>query len=113
MLDTFVKALITTVLVIAITEAAKRSTLFGALVASLPLTSLIAIVWLWGDTGDARRIADLSSQIFWLVLPSLVLFVALPLLLRAGVQFWPSMAIASGLTVAAYLGMVALLTRSG
>ena len=77
----------TAVLVVAISEVAKRSSLLGAVLASIPLTSLLAMVWLYADTGDARRSPSLATGIFWLVLPSLVLFVALPLLLRAGMAF--------------------------
>ena len=113
MLQTAIKVLVTAVLVVAIAEVAKRSTLFGALIASLPLTSLIAIIWLWHDTGDNDRIADLTQGIFWLVLPSLVFFIVLPVLLRSGWAFWPSLGVASGLTAAAYFAMVRLLARLG
>lgn len=113
MLQTGVKFAVTALLIVAIAEIAKRSTLFGALVASLPLTSLIAIIWLWFDTGDTERIAALATDISWLVLPSLVFFIALPWLLRAGWSFWPSLAIAAGLTAAAYFAMVRILARFG
>ena len=74
MLQTAIKVLLTAVLVVAISEAAKRSTLLGGILASLPLTSLLAIIWVYGETGDTARIANLSVSIFWYVLPSLVLF---------------------------------------
>ena len=83
MLYTAIKVLLTAVLVVAISEAAKRSTLFGGILASLPLTSLLAFIWLYGETGDTGKIASLSVSIFWYVLPSLVLFIALPMLLGA------------------------------
>lgn len=113
MLQTAVKVLVTSVLVVAIAEAGKRSSLLGALLASLPLTSLIAMIWLYADTRDGEKVADLASSIFWLVLPSLILFVALPLLLRRGVPFAASLAVASALTVAGYFAMLALLRRFG
>ncbi len=72
---------------VAISEAAKRSTLLGGILASLPLTSLLAFIWLYGETGDTGKIANLSVSIFWYVLPSLVLFVALPILLARGPRF--------------------------
>jgi hypothetical protein len=92
---------------------AKRSPLWAAALASLPLTSLLAFVWLYLDTGDAMRVATLAQGIFWLVLPSLVLFVALPLLLRAGWAFWPGLALASAATALAYAAMTWLLSRLG
>ncbi len=113
MLYTAIKVLVTAVLVVAISETAKRSTLLGGIVASLPLTSLLAFIWLYGETGDAGKIANLSVSIFWYVLPSLVLFIALPILLGRGFDFWLSLVIASALTFAAYLLMTALLARFG
>ncbi len=113
MLYTALKVLITAALVVAISEAAKRSSALGALIASLPLTSLLAFVWLYGETGDTAKIASLSHSIFWYVLPSLVLFIVLPLLLTRGVNFWPSLAIACAATFAAYLLMTKLLARLG
>lgn len=113
MLQALVKVLLTSVVVVAVAEAGKRSSLLGALLASLPLTSLLAMVWLYADTRDSEKIASLSTGIFWLVLPSLILFVALPLLLRRGLTFVPSLAVACGLTVAAYFVMLALLKRFG
>ncbi len=72
------KVLITAILVVAISEIGKRSTLVGALLASIPLTSLLALVWLYRDTGDALQAATLASGIFWLVLPSLLFFLVFP-----------------------------------
>lgn len=100
-------------LVVAVSEAAKRSTLLGALIASLPLTSLLAMIWLYVDTGDAEKVADLAGAILWLVLPSLILFLALPVLIRLGWGFWPSLATASAVTVAGYLALVRLLGALG
>lgn len=113
MVEYAVKIAATALLVVAIAEAARRSTLLGAFMASLPLTSLIAMIWLYAETHDTERVAALSSGIFWLVLPSLVLIVALPALLRHGVPFWPSLAIASALTAASYAALAAILTRAG
>lgn len=109
MIETIIKIGLTSVLVVAIAEISKRSSFFGALLASLPLTSILAMIWLYVDTGDGEKIASLSTGIFWLVLPSLILFVALPLLLRAGIAFAPSLVVAAGLTILGYVAMVYLL----
>ena len=82
-------------ILVAIAEVAKRSTFWAAALASLPLTSLLAFVWLYLDTGDVQKVAALAGGIFWLVLPSLLLFVLLPILLRNGLGFWLSLAISS------------------
>ena len=107
------KVFITAVLVVVISEVGKRSSTLGAIIASLPLTSLLAFVWLYGETGDTAKVADLARGIFWYVLPSLVLFIVLPLMLSQGYAFWPSLAAASALTFAAYLVMIAILSRFG
>jgi hypothetical protein len=113
MVYTAVKVFVTAVLVVAIAETAKRSTVLGGIIASLPLTSLLAMIWLYGETGDTAKVASLATSIFWYVLPSLVLFLALPMLLGRGVGFWLSLFIASALTFAAYLLMTAILPRFG
>jgi len=97
-----IKAAISGIIVAAVSEIARRYPGWGGLVASLPLTSLLAMLWLWRDTGDKLRIADLSISTFWFFLPSVPLFVALPLLLRSGLGFWLSMAIVVAGTLALY-----------
>jgi hypothetical protein len=105
------KILLTAAVVVAVSEIAKRSSFWGALLASLPLTSLLAFVWLQLETGNSQGIANLSQSIFWLVLASLPLFLILPALLRAGWSFWPSLGSACVVTVGAYFGLVWVLGR--
>ena len=100
-------------ILVAVAEVAKRSTFWAAALASLPLTSLLAFVWLYLDTGDVQKVAALAGGIFWLVLPSLLLFVLLPVLLRLGWGFWASLAVSSAATALAYVGMIRLLAAFG
>lgn len=83
-----IKLVISAALIVAISEVAKRSTLFGGLIAPIPIVSTLAMIWLYVDTADTDRVAQLSTSIFWLVLPSLVLFPLLPVLLQRGIQFY-------------------------
>ena len=108
-----VKVLITALLVVAVSEVTKRNIVAGALLASIPLVSVLAMIWLHLDTGDARRISAFSLAVFWLVLPSLILFLALPALLKTGMNFYLSLAGSMLLTALAYLGMVWALGRFG
>jgi hypothetical protein len=108
-----VKVALSAAVIVAVTELGKRSSFWAAALASLPLTSLLAFVWLRIDGVDNERIAALSTGIFWLVIPSLLLFVLFPLLLRAGLSFWISLAASSAATALAYAGMVAVLSRFG
>ena len=97
-----IKAAISGVIVALVSEIARRYPGWGGLVASLPLTSLLAMIWLWRDTDDSLRVAELSSSTFWFILPSLPLFVVLPMLLRSGMAFWAAMAIVVAGTLALY-----------
>ena len=94
MLYLFVKAAVSGAIVAAVSEIARRYPGWGGLVASLPLTSLLAMLWLYRDTADGGRVADLAGSTFWFIIPSLPLFLALPPLLRSGLGFWASMGIA-------------------
>lgn len=107
------KIILSATVLVAVSELAKRSSFWGAALASVPLTSILAFVWLYVDTGDIQRVSALSHGIFWLVLPSLVLFIALPLLLRGGVNFWLSLTISCLVTALAYVGMLRLLAVFG
>jgi len=107
------KAAISGVIVAAVSEIARRYPGWGGLVASLPLTSLLAMLWLYRDTGDAGRVAELSTSTMWFFLPSIPLFIALPLLIRSGFGFWASIAIVVGLTLALYAIMFWAAPRIG
>ena len=107
------KVIISALLIVAISEIAKRSTGFAALVASLPLTSLLAFIWLQLEDSPPEKIAELSNQIFWLVIPSLLLFLLLPLLLKHGLSFWISLGISVAATAGCYLAFLPLLRRMG
>jgi hypothetical protein len=113
MLYYVVKVLVSALVIVAVSEIAKRSTAFAAFVASLPLTSLLAFIWLKLDGEAPERIGELSGQIFWLIIPSLALFPLLPFLLRQGVSFWASLAAAIAATAGAYALMLPLLRRMG
>lgn len=99
------------IIIAVVSEVAECSPAFGALIVSLPLVSLLGILWLWRDTGDVERIASHAESTFWYVLPSLPTFLALPALLRAGVGFWPAMAASCTLTIALYFITAWALTR--
>ena len=107
------KIVITTFLIVAISEIAKRSTFIGAILASVPLVSVLAMIWLYIDTKDVTRISSLSISVFWLVIPSLALFLVLPLLLKQGLNFYLSISVSIGLTVGCYWMMVSALNHFG
>ena len=105
-----VKVLISALVIAAVSELGKRYTLVAAILASLPLTSVLAITWLYLDTRETEPIIELSGSIFWAVLPSLVFFIALPLLLRTGMHFWLALLLSITIMAVAY-ALYALLLR--
>ncbi len=113
MLYYFVKLIISALIIVLISEVSKRSSFVGALLASLPLVSVLGMIWLYVDTKDVEKVSTLATSIFWLVLPSLALFIALPLLLKQGVSFSLSMALSIMLTILCYGVMVGLLSFFG
>jgi len=108
-----IKIFITTSLIVVISEIAKRSSFVGALLASIPLISLLAMVWLYIDTKDVTKVGNLSVSIFWLVLPSLALFVALPILLKQGLNFYISIGISIMVTIGCYWLIITVLNYYG
>ena len=113
MLYFFIKAALSGLIIAAVSEIARRSAGIGALVASLPLISILGMIWLWRDTGDAERLAAHAQATFWYVLPSLPMFLVMPLLLRAGAGFWLALAAGCALTIVLYFTMIVVGPRFG
>ena len=113
MLYLLIKAAISGLLIAIISEVARRQPGWGGLLASLPLTSVLAMMWLWRDTGDAVKIAAQATATFWFFLPSVPMFLVIPLLLRSGVGFWLTMLLSCLMTIALYAAMAAVSARLG
>lgn len=109
----WVKTLISALMIAGISELGKRNSWMGGLLASLPLTSLLAFIWLYVETRNTESVSQLSTSILWLVLPSLILFVALPLLLKRQMAFYPALFLSCLLTALAYTAMLAVLRKFG
>jgi uncharacterized membrane protein (GlpM family) len=108
-----VKILLTAIIIATVSELGKKSSALGAILAALPLTSLMAMIWLYSDTQDASKVADLSINIFWAVLPSFIFFLSLPLLIRSGFRFPSAMALSCSLMLAGYGAYIWILGRVG
>jgi hypothetical protein len=111
MLQYFIKIIITIIVIISATELSKRSSWLGALLIALPLTSLLAMTWLYFDSGDMQQVANLSRSIFWLVLPSLALFLVFPWAVEHQWKFWPAICLGCTASIACY-GLLVLMMRS-
>ncbi|MBD3612416.1 MAG: DUF3147 family protein [Hydrogenovibrio crunogenus] len=107
------KISITVILIVVISEVAKRSSLIGGILASIPLVSVLAMTWLYIDTKDIQKVSELSISIVWLVIPSLTLFVSLPILLKKEINFYLSLMIAISMTAVVYFLMIWTLEKLG
>ena len=109
----FIKTIITALIVVGISEIGKKFSPIAAILASLPLTSILAMIWLYSDTKDVQKVIDLSSNIFWAVLPSLIFFLILPILLKNGFKFSIAMVLSAMAMFIAYSIYVILLQKFG
>ena len=106
------KTLLSALAIAAISELAKRHGYLASILASLPLTSVLAMIWLYRDTGDAEKVARLSIGVFWMVAPSLGFFLLLPLLLKH-LPFAAAMILGCAAMALFYLAYGALLAKFG
>ncbi len=113
MLALVAKALLSGMLIVAISEIGRRLPTVAALVASLPLVSVLGMILLWRGRPDAENMARHAQATFWYVLPSLPMFLLMPWMLRQGAGFWPSLGAGCVLTVLLYLIMTTLGRRFG
>ncbi len=113
MLYYIIKVLLSSIIIVIISEVSKKSSLLGGIFASLPLVSILGIIWLYIDTQNTQQIIELSRSIFWLVLPSLTLFILLPILLTNGVNFYLALSISLIVMVVFYYLTVFILGKIG
>ena len=100
------KALLAGAMIAAIAEIGKRLPAMAALVASMPLVSILGMLFLWWARPDAENMARHSEATFWFVLPSLPMFLLVPMLLRGGMNFYLALVVGCAVTVVLYLAMV-------
>ena len=107
------RAVISGILIAAIALVSRRNPAFGGLLASLPLISVLGMLWLWRDTHDRTLMADHVEATFWYVLPSLPMFLIIPAMLRAGLNFWLALGAGCVITILLYLATISLAARFG
>jgi hypothetical protein len=113
MLYLAIKAALSGIIIAIVSEVAKRYPGFGALIASLPLVSVLGMLWLWHDKPDVPNMAAHVEATFWFVLPSLPMFLLMPWLLRHGLSFWAALSIGCAVTIGLYLAMTLVAPRFG
>ncbi len=108
-----VRALLSGIIIALIAIIGRKAPAAGALIASLPLISIMGMIWLWRDTGDRTLLANHAEATFYFVIPSLPMFLLIPWMLRSGVGFWLSLSVGIVLTIALYLLTATLAARFG
>ena len=109
----WVRALLSGLIAALASTIARRQPALGALIVSLPLVSVLSMIWLWRDEGDPVRMAAYVQNTFWYFLPSMPMFLVIPMLLRRGVSFWPSLGIGCLTTMLLYAATAAIMARHG
>jgi len=109
-LDLVARGIFSGAIVVIASEVAKRTAIFGALITSIPIVSVLSLTWVYEDTKDTTQVADFAESILWLVLPSTLLFILLPYLLRQGWSFENSMLAGITATILAYGAGILLAT---
>jgi len=97
-----IKIFISSGIIVIVSEISKRNTLIGGLIASIPLVSVLSMIWLYLDTNDTEKVKALSNGILWMVLPSIALFVSFPIMINYGINFYFSLLISIIITVLCY-----------
>jgi len=113
MIRFLIKVILTSVLIVTISEVGKRNSIMAAIYASLPLTTLLAMVWLYLDTKDLQKVSSLSWNVLIAIIPSYAFLISFPILIKYGFSFWISLLIAVFITVIAYLMYVFILKYFG
>ena len=108
-----IKTIITALVVVAVSEIAKKSSLLAGILASIPLTSFLAFIWLYWETNDSQKVIDLSNSIILMIIPSFTFFIALPLSLKFNLSFLSSMVISVLTTIIVYWIYINLLNKFG
>ena len=113
MLWYIIKIAITAVIIVVISEISKKLPLLGSLIASLPLISVLGMIWIYSETKDVQKIITHAEGTFWYVLPSLPMFLIMPWMLKKGISFYLSLVSGIVITILLYFLMTKLLARFG
>jgi len=108
-----VKYAVTAFIIVAVSEVAKRTDRLGALIASLPLVTVMVMIWLHLEHQGAAKIANHAYYTFWYVLPTLPMFLVMPAMLHRGIGFWPALIANALLTVACFFLTAIVMKRFG
>ena len=107
------RALVSGLVIALASTIARRQPAFGALIVSLPLVSVLSMIWLWRDGAPPADVARYIQSTFWYFLPTMPMFLVMPWLLRRGIAFWPTLAAGCLLTISLFAAMTFAARRMG
>jgi hypothetical protein len=107
------KCLLSGLMVGVVSELAKRSTWVAAVVVSLPLTSILALIWVYHESHDAKTLIEVSNGVALIFLPSLAFFIAFSLLMKQGLHFYVSLPVSCMTLAVVYAGYIKILDYAG
>lgn len=113
MIRFLLKTLVSALVIAGVSEIGKRSTSLAAILAALPLSSVMVLTWLYLDTRDVEKVSHLSTGIFWALVPSFFFLLSLPWLLGHGVRFVVAMPLACLIMAGGYAVYLAILRKAG
>lgn len=112
-MEFILKTVVSALLIAFVSEVSKKSAAFGAILISLPITSMIAMTWLFVETNDTGKVLQLSNVIIWVVIPSIIFFIVMSLLLRYNFNFYLAMALSSMVMIGSYCLYVKIIRYMG
>ena len=110
---TLLKLLLSSSIIVLVSEIAKRDNLLGGLVASIPIVSVLSMIWLYIDTNDIDKVKALANGILWMIFPSMSFFIVLPILINCGIKFYLSLTISILITMVCYLSTISFMNYFG
>ncbi|MDP6899825.1 MAG: DUF3147 family protein [Candidatus Thalassarchaeaceae archaeon] len=107
------KIVLTALIIFAVAQVSERNTLLAAVLASIPLVSVLAMMWMNFDGAPSDEIVKFSKGIVWLIIPSLLLFIIMPMLIERGWEFYPALGVGLASTLVGYFLMVQIIEKYG
>ena len=109
----FIKVFISSAIIVLVSEIAKKDNIIGGLIASIPIVSVLSMIWLYIDTNDIDKVKALANGILWMIFPSMSLFIVLPILINCGIKFYLSLTISILITMVCYLSTISFMNYFG
>ena len=109
----FIKLFISSAIIVIVSEIAKKDNIIGGLIASIPIVSVLSMIWLYIDTNDIDKVKAPANGILWMIFPSMSFFIVLPILINCGIKFYLSLTISILITMVCYLSTISFMNYFG